>query len=118
DSRSYGSDAQIDDFIEQVAPFFDHGRITYVDVGAYVGEVFLKLQSSGRIFIEEAYLFEPNPESYIALGAAVTDVGGECSVTTYNIALGSRSEEKSFVAAKSMTKSIKAGERRPADTGI
>jgi FkbM family methyltransferase len=99
----FSSDADIDDFITDIAPFFHNRFITYVDVGAYVGEVLLKILKTKKIKIREAHLIEPNPESYQQLKAAVKD----CSVpscNTYHCGISNQPGLARFRAAKSMTK--------------
>ena len=52
----------IDEFLSDVVPFFYRRRVTYVDVGAFKGEVFEKILASG-LNVGEAHLVEPNPLS-------------------------------------------------------
>lgn len=104
--KASSSDAQIDDFIEDIAPFFMKKKLTYVDAGAFVGDVFLKLLRSGAVDIREAHLFEPNPESFAELKRKVADCGIS-ALHLYNLALGNDVGEKTFLAARSMTKSVK-----------
>lgn len=102
---SFSSDAKIDDFITDLAPFFHERAITYVDVGAFVGEVLLKIIKSKSIKIREAHLYEPNPESYAKLKHNIANINIS-SVHAYNFAIGNQPGEKLFSAARSMTKII------------
>jgi FkbM family methyltransferase len=101
----FSSDADIDDFITDIAPFFHHRLITYVDVGAYVGEVLLKILATKKIKVREAHLIEPNPESYQRLKEAVKDCG-VTSCNTYHFGISNQPGLTTFRAAKSMTKKM------------
>ena len=101
----FSSDADIDDFIADIAPFFNNRPITYVDVGAYVGEVLLKILATRKIKVREAHLIEPNPDSYQKLKKSVED----CSVSscnTYHFGISNQSGMARFRDAKSMTKKL------------
>jgi FkbM family methyltransferase len=105
DLESYSSDADIDSFLHDIAPFYFNRHLTYVDVGAFVGEVFSKILKSGKIKIREAHLIEPNPESFEKLKVALES----CSISSvhaYNFAVGCDSKKKTFSSARSMTKEI------------
>lgn len=103
----FGSDAQIDDFINDIAPFFAGRAITYVDVGAYIGEVLLKILDTRKINIREAHLIEPNPESFTKLKENVQDCNvPSCNV--YNFGISNQVGIATFRAAKSMTKKLNA----------
>ncbi|WP_338413585.1 FkbM family methyltransferase [uncultured Sphaerotilus sp.] len=102
--RSRG-DADIDDLIRDISPFFTERSITYVDVGAYVGDVFLKLTGSKLLRIREAHLYEPNPSSYQTLTSKLES----CRLPTlhaYHLAVGARPETLHFNAAQSMTRVV------------
>ena len=101
----FGSDADIDDFIEDLVPFLSSRSITYVDIGSFIGEVFLKLFQSKKIKIREAHLYEPNPESYRKLKENISG----CSLSSlhaYNFAISKKSKDILFSAAKSMSKRL------------
>ena len=103
--QGFGSDADIDSFIEDIAPFLSSRSITYVDIGSYIGEVFLKILSTKKINIREAHLYEPNPESYQKLKSNIE----KCSLSSlhaYNFAISGKSEEMLFSSAKSMSKHL------------
>ncbi|MBN3852510.1 FkbM family methyltransferase [Paraburkholderia sp. Ac-20340] len=103
-TRSNNGDADIDDLIGDLETFFNGRAIIYVDVGAYVGDVFLKIKRSVTKFrIHEAHLFEPNPHSYAQLTGKVEGTNSP-AVHTYNLAIGESGNVHRFVPAKSMTK--------------
>ncbi|MGF6788711.1 FkbM family methyltransferase [Paraburkholderia sp. 35.1] len=101
-------DADIDDLLADLELFFNGKAIIYVDVGAYVGDVFLKIKRSSKKFrIHEAHLFEPNPNSYARL---MSKIAGSDSpvVHAYNLAIAESSDAHRFIPAKSMTKALSA----------
>ena len=103
--QKFGNDANIDDFIDDLTPFFSSRSITYVDIGSFIGEVFLKLYESKKINIREAHLYEPNPDSYQKLKKNIS----ECalpSLHAYNIAISKQSGDMLFSAARSMSKHL------------
>jgi FkbM family methyltransferase len=104
-NKNFGTDADIDSFIEDIAPFLSSRSITYVDIGSYIGEVFLKLLSTKKIIIREAHLYEPNPESYQKLKKNIY----KCSLSSlhaYNFAISNEPGEMLFTSAKSMSKHL------------
>ena len=105
-TKKFSSDADIDDFINDIAPFFSGRSIVYLDVGAYIGEVYLKLLQSGKIIICEAHLIEPNPDSYKKLLDSIKHSNLDSTVT-YNIAISNTPEKAIFKAARSMTKRVR-----------
>jgi FkbM family methyltransferase len=107
EKQKFSSDADIDDFIEDIAPFFRNQSIVYVDVGAYIGEVFTKLLDSKTIIIREAHLIEPNPKSYHTLQDAVKARTLQ-SCNTYHIGISNTPGTARFKAAESMTKRVRA----------
>ncbi len=105
--QKFSSDADIDDFIEDIAPFFLNRSIVYVDVGAYIGEVFTKLLASKKIKIREAHLIEPNPESYRKLQDAAKASNMQ-ACNTYHMGISNHPGTAKFKAAQSMTKRVRA----------
>ena len=105
DPNKSRSHASLDEMLNDLSPFFSGRMITYVDVGAYTGDVFRKIYESKVIEVREFHLYEPNPDSYERL---VENVGGYDlrSLHTYNFAIGARSGEKQFSAAGTMTKML------------
>ena len=106
-AQHFSSDADIDDFLEDIAPFFRNRSIVYVDVGAYIGEVFTKLLSFKKIKVREAHLIEPNPESYQQL-QVVAKASKLDSCNTYHIGISNNVGTARFKAATSMTKRVRA----------
>lgn len=104
-NKKFSSDADIDDFINDISPFFANRSIVYVDVGAYTGEVFIKLLAAKTLRIREAHLIEPNPSSYQQLRDAVKAINLP-SCNTYNIGISNKPGTAKFKAAKSMTKKV------------
>ena len=110
-SRANG-DADIDDLLQDISVYFTERSITYVDVGAYVGDVFLKLAGSRQIKVREAHLYEPNPTSYQALTSKLES----CRLPTlhaYHLAVGARPEILHFNAAQSMTRVVEPEQGSP-----
>lgn len=70
------------------------GNISYVDGGAYNGDTFLEL--SGERQISAAYLFEPDPENFLALTEAVKNAGA--AVLCLPIAVSDQYRILSFAA--------------------
>ncbi len=104
--QRFSSDADIDDFIEDIAPFFCNRSIVYVDVGAYIGEVLTKLLDSRKIALCEAHLIEPNPASYKRLqDVAISHQMQSCN--TYHIGISNSPGVATFQAAQSMTKRVR-----------
>ncbi|MDZ7855366.1 FkbM family methyltransferase [Sphaerotilus sp.] len=98
-------DADIDDLIHDISAYFTERSLTYVDVGAYVGDVFLKLAGSRQIKIREAHLYEPNPTSYQTLTTKLES----CRLPTlhaYHLAVGAQPALLHFNAAQSMTRVV------------
>ncbi|WP_354675181.1 FkbM family methyltransferase [Cupriavidus alkaliphilus] len=104
-TRTFAKDADIADMITDVAPFFRGRSLTYVDVGAFAGEVFLSLKTSKDIKIREAHLFEPNPASYKILQDNIKNINIP-SLHCYNVGLASLQGERQFMSAGSMTKIV------------
>jgi FkbM family methyltransferase len=103
----FSSDAYIDEFINDISSFFKNNSIIYVDIGAYIGEVFTKFILSEKISIKEAHLIEPNPESYIQLQEAVKfSKLQNCS--SYHVGISNDPGLAKFKSAKSMTKRVRA----------
>jgi FkbM family methyltransferase len=105
EKQKFSSDAEIDDFIRDAAIYFKNRLIVYVDVGAFIGEVFLRLVASKSINIREAHLIEPNPDSYLRLRNAVKGIKNK-KINTYNIGISCKQGLAKFKAANSMTKRI------------
>ena len=100
-----GGNTNLEDLINDLSIFFAEKSITFVDVGSYIGEVFLEIYKSKKIKIREAHLYEPNPISYKALNENIDS----CKIPTlhaYNFAIGRIPGSMHFNADHSMTKAI------------
>lgn len=97
----------VDDFIGDIVPFFHKRRVTYVDVGAFQGEVFKRVLAS-PLNVGEAHLVEPNPESIRRAKESVSGAFKGQSLNFYDIALGARAGRVRMRAGKSMTKVVEA----------
>lgn len=104
-TRPSGGDADIDEFLNDISPFFAGRSITYVDIGAFIGEIPLKIVGHGKIRLREAHLFEPNPESFEQLVENTKSLKLP-KMHLYNYALGADEALLTFSASKSMTKVV------------
>lgn len=104
-ATKFSSDAQIDEAISDFSAFFTEKFITYVDVGAYTGEILEKIVSSKKISVREAHLYEPNPESFKVLKEKFADTKIS-ALHTNNFAIGELEKKATLLPAKSMTKII------------
>jgi FkbM family methyltransferase len=84
DSNSAGKAART--FINDIEPFLYGRPITYIDVGAYVGEVFTELVESA-VRVRTAHLIEPNPDSYQRLKTTTQDISSVTKLVCHNVAL-------------------------------
>ncbi|MCX7131150.1 FkbM family methyltransferase [Aeromonas sp.] len=94
-----------DNFIEDIEPYLFGKSITYVDVGAFVGDVFKYIVDSKKIRVREAHLIEPNPESYEKLTSGVQK-NRIPALHTYNMGISDTEQILRFSAAASMTKVV------------
>lgn len=92
-------------FLEDMVPFFYGRSLTYVDVGAFKGEVFLEIIKS-QLAVQEVHLFEPNPLSFEMLNQSINSDIKLRSLNLYNAAVSSSPGQLRMKAAKSMTKVI------------
>ena len=101
--KQLNKDDDIEEFINDILPFYYGKNVTYVDIGAFKGEVFLKLKKQLRI--REAHLFEPNPKSYEVLKKNIENVNIPL-LHMYNSAIGKKREKRFFAYEGSMTKHV------------
>ncbi|MBD3843650.1 MAG: FkbM family methyltransferase, partial [Campylobacterales bacterium] len=94
----------LEEFIEDITPFFYGKRLTYVDVGAFKGVVFNALLKS-KLTIRESHLFEVNPKTYENLKLSL-DAEKVKNVHIYNMALSDSIGILNFKDNDSMTKAI------------
>ena len=112
----FSSNANIDDFIDDIEPFFLNKKLTFVDVGAYVGEILEKITSENKLTIREAHMYEPNPESYELMVRRLSAV--ELPVLELNnCAIGDHEHELVFHSAGAMSK-ILPNEERSNESGV
>lgn len=104
-ASSFSQDASIDNMIADIKPLFYGRSLNYVDVGAFIGEVFLKLSSSPCIKLREAHLIEPSPENYNKLIEKLGD-SKISKIHTYNLAISAEPGDKILAQAKSMSKLV------------
>ncbi|MCP5149643.1 MAG: FkbM family methyltransferase [Chromatiales bacterium] len=95
----------IGEFLEDIEPFFYGRRLTYVDVGAYKGEVFKAINAS-RLRIRESHLIEPNPESCAELRETLQELVATRNCQIHQLAVGADSRAMKLVRAQSMTKAL------------
>ncbi len=93
----------LEEFIEDIEPFFYGKRLTYVDVGAYTGEVYKAFQA--KLKIKEAHLIEPNLENLNVLKSMVEEVNNK-NIHIHNIAIGNEKKTIKIKNNKSMSKVI------------
>lgn len=101
----------MDEFLKDIAPYFSHKQITYVDVGAYVGETYSAVLGS-KLKVHEALLVEPNPGSIKQLSqnlAALTKKPKKFDVR--NIVLGSEPSWARLRLAGGMTRVVSKSDR-------
>lgn len=103
--------AGFESFLEDITPFFYRRSLTYVDVGAYDGEVFEKILGS-KLKVREAHLVEPNPASLLAAKKRLEGAFKGHSLSFYNLAIGERPGRLRLTAAKTMTKVLAGDEER------
>jgi FkbM family methyltransferase len=93
----------VDNFIEDITPFFYGKSLTYVDIGACYGDVFFKFHNAKGLKVREAHLFEPNPDNYKALTEKLKKLDIS-SIHTYKIGVYSKDTILQFLKAKTMTR--------------
>ncbi len=98
----------VERFLADLLPFFHRRQLTYVDVGAYVGEVFEKTLKSG-LRVGEAHVIEPNPKYLDTARERTKSLFQGHSVTYHNVALGRQAGRVRMRDAKDMTKVIGVG---------
>lgn len=105
----FSGDAQIDEVISDLSAFFTGKFITYVDVGAFTGEILEKIVASKKITVREAHLYEPNPESFKMLKEKFAETRIK-SFHANNFAIGDSEKNVTLMPAQSMTKIISSGD--------
>ncbi|EPK7361503.1 FkbM family methyltransferase [Kluyvera ascorbata] len=94
-----------DCFIDDIEPYLYGKSITYVDVGAFVGDVYKFIIENKKIRVREAHLIEPNPDSYENLISNIKKYRIP-ALHTYNIGVSDTEHTLRFSTAASMTKTV------------
>lgn len=94
----------LEEFIEDIEPFFYGKRITYVDVGAFKGVVYKSLLHS-RLKIRESHLFEANPLNFEALKSSLSSLG-KGNFNIHNLALSEVEQDLKISLNEDMSKII------------
>ena len=103
--------AGLESFLGDITPFFYRHSLTYVDVGAYQGEVLEKILAS-KIKVREAHLVEPNPDSLLMAKKRLEGLFKGHSLSFYNMAMAEKPGRLRMAAAKTMTKVLVGQEER------
>lgn len=90
-------------FFSDLEPFFYGRSMTYVDVGAFEGEVLEKLIESS-LKVGEAHLFEPNPDSFATLERRAKGMFKGRRLVLHDVALGAERGVVKLTKARSMTR--------------
>ena len=101
----------LEEFIEDITPFFYGKRLTYVDTGAFTGEVYQALVNS-KLNIREAHLFEPNPVTYEKL---IENINNIKNTHIHNMAVGNSEGILKFKSNGSMTKVVSLETKESSD---
>jgi FkbM family methyltransferase len=101
------------EFIIAIEPFFKHKAVSLVDVGAHRGETFA-LFSTSRLKINEAHLFEPNPQSFTLLRQKFQDHKKAHKFYFHNAALGRTAGCAVLEGLDDMTRVREVGQPAPA----
>jgi FkbM family methyltransferase len=104
--------ADLNTFIEDIAPFFYRRHLTYVDVGAFRGEVLASIMAGG-LAVREAHLLEPNSESLERAKALLQKGFRGKSLNFYNLAAGAHAGRIRLRVAKDMTQVLALDDMDP-----
>lgn len=105
----------LDQFLADIKPFFYQRDMTYVDVGAYHGDVFVKVLESG-LRVGEAHLIEPNEKSLQVARDKTANAFRGRSVDFHPLAVGGQVGRVRMHEAKSMTKVVERIGEHPASS--
>lgn len=97
-------------FMSDVKRIYGDESIVYVDVGAYIGDVFISLIKND-IVLEKAFLFEPNPESFKLLQENIKQYTHDAIIV--NSAISNNSKDVCLFKQKSMTKVVSSDLESP-----
>lgn len=84
-------------FFKEITPFLYGKALTYVDVGAHVGNVY-KAARKSSLYFRHAHLIEPNPDNYKELVNSFGEQQKGRTVHCHNLAMGA---EAGFVTMQS-----------------
>lgn len=99
------------DFINDITPFLYGKALTFVDVGAHLGDVYKALAQS-KLYIRHAHLVEPSPDIFRELTRAITSTNRGRFIHYHNVAMGA---SQGFVTMQSegrmshVVKDVQAG---------
>jgi FkbM family methyltransferase len=99
--------------LKDLVPFFYGRNLTYVDIGAYIGDVFLAFADS-ELKIREAHLVEPNSQSYQNLLSNTLNYS-KVNLHHYCLAIDERPGQLLLSADASMTRVISAHNTMPSE---
>ena len=99
------SSGSIEEFLNDIAPFFYGRSLVYVDVGAFKGEVFKKVAKS-PLKLRDVHLIEPNPASLEQLRSNIEGFFTGHSLTVHPVAVGNQTGRVRLRAAQSMTRVV------------
>jgi len=102
----------IEEFIEDMVPFFYGRPLSYVDVGAFHGETFSAIVNS-RLPVRESLLIEPNPKSLVKIQEVLEQVGESKTVHLQKVAVGAEEKVVQLIDSRGMTKVAHSDEDKP-----
>jgi FkbM family methyltransferase len=105
----------IDEFIRDIEPFFYGRRLTYVDVGAFKGDVFQRIKAS-PLRVREAHLIEPNPDTIVVLRETLKNTIAGRNYHIHHLAMGADQRVLRMSKAQDMTKVTSIAEEE--NTGV
>lgn len=95
--------AGINEFLQDIQPFFYRHALTYVDVGAHEGKIFERVLRSS-LSVREAHLIEPNAAAIKVAKQNTSPLFSGDDLQYHNMALGAAPGRAMMRAAKKMTK--------------
>lgn len=105
------ANTSIQQFLEEIQPYFSSGCLGFVDAGAHKGNEF-QVVAESPLSPSEAHLFEPNSTTFAALGENAKRVFKKRSLNLYNVALGDTPGRVVMKDADTMSKVIGSVDER------
>jgi len=102
----------IEQFIEDMVPFFYGRPLTYVDVGAFHGETFSAIVNS-KLPVRESLLIEPNPKSLVKIQEVLDQIGENKTVHLQKVAVGAEEKTVQLVDSRGMTRIAQSEKDKP-----